>query len=45
VGVVEDSLVAFSGADTEPTPLASFGQIRSTVSSARQVQIGARLVY
>ncbi len=39
------SLVAFSGAGTETVPLASFGQIRSTVTSARQMQIGARVVF
>jgi hypothetical protein len=38
------SLVAFSGADGEP-PLASFGQIRSTATSSRQMQIGARIVF
>ncbi|HSG00072.1 MAG TPA: hypothetical protein VLA20_03035, partial [Vicinamibacterales bacterium] len=39
------SLVAFSGTGTETAPLASFGQIRSTITSARQMQIGARVVF
>ena len=39
------SLVAFSGTVGETTPLASFGQIRSTITSARQVQIGARVAF
>jgi hypothetical protein len=39
------ALVAFNGtADTE-APLPSFGQIRTTVTSARQVQLGVRLVF
>ena len=39
------TLVAFAGsADGEP-PLASFGRIRSTVTSARQMQLGARVVF
>jgi hypothetical protein len=38
------SLVVFSGADNAP-PLPSFGQIRTTTTSARQVQIGARLAF
>ena len=39
------SLVAFSGTGTETAPLASFGQIRTTVTSARQMQIGVRVVF
>jgi carboxypeptidase family protein/TonB-dependent receptor-like protein len=39
------SLVAFSGTGTETAPLASFGQIRSTTTSARQAQIGVRVVF
>ncbi len=39
------SLVAFSGTGVETAPLASFGQIRSTLTSARQMQIGARIVF
>jgi hypothetical protein len=38
------ALVAFSGTDNAP-PLASFGQIRTTTTSARQVQLGARLAF
>ena len=39
------SLVAFSGTGTETAPLASFGQIRSTISSARQMQLGVRFTF
>ncbi len=39
------SLVAFSGTGTETAPLPSFGQIRSTITSARQAQIGVRVVF
>jgi hypothetical protein len=39
------SLVAFSGMGTETAPLASFGQIRTTTTSARQMQIGVRVVF
>ena len=36
------ALIAFAGnADNEP-PLASFGRIRTTVTSARQIQVGVR---
>ena len=39
------TLTAFAGsADTE-TPLASFGRIRTTVTSSRQIQLGLRLVF
>ena len=39
------SLLAFAGlADNEPT-LPTFGRIRSTVTSSRQVQVGARVVF
>jgi hypothetical protein len=37
------SLVAFSGTGTETAPLSSFGQIRSTITSARQMQLGVRV--
>ena len=37
------SLVAFSGSET--APLASFGQVRSTITSARQMQLGVRLTF
>jgi hypothetical protein len=39
------SLVAFSGSGTETAPLASFGQIRSTTTSARQMQLGVRVTF
>jgi hypothetical protein len=39
------SLVAFSGTGVETAPLASFGQIRSTVTSARQMQLGLRFTF
>ena len=39
------SLIAFSGTGSETAPLASFGQIRSTITSARQMQLGVRVVF
>jgi hypothetical protein len=39
------SLVAFSGTGTETAPLESFGQIRSTVTAARQMQVGVRFTF
>jgi len=39
------SLIAFSGTAAEEAPLASFGQIRTTVTSARQVQLGLRWMF
>jgi hypothetical protein len=39
------SLVVFSGTGTDTAPLASFGQIRSTTTSARQMQVGARITF
>ena len=38
------SLVAFSGTDGEPM-LSSFGVIRSTITSARQMQLGVRISF
>jgi hypothetical protein len=38
------SLVVFSGTEGE-APLSSFGQIRSTSTSARQAQIGVRVIF
>jgi hypothetical protein len=38
-------LIAFAGTSDTEAPLASFGQIRSTVTSARQVQLGVRWTY
>ena len=37
------NLVAFAGAADGEQPLGSFGRIRNTVTSARQVQLGARI--
>ena len=37
--------IAFAGAAANEAPLATFGRIRSTVTSARQVQLGARIVF
>jgi hypothetical protein len=37
--------VVFSGIGGDQTPLATFGQIRSTVTSARQVQLGVRIAF
>ena len=39
------TLIAFAGAAANEAPLASFGRIRSTVTSSRQLQIGLRLVF
>jgi hypothetical protein len=39
------TLIAFAGAAATEAPLASFGRIRSTVTSARQLQIGVRVSF
>jgi hypothetical protein len=39
------TLIAFAGASQNEAPLASFGRIRSTVTSARQIQLGARIAF
>ena len=39
------TLIAFAGAAANEAPLASFGRIRSTVTSARQMQLGARVSF
>lgn len=39
------SLVAFAGTAATEAPLATFGQIRSTVTSARQGQLGVRISF
>ena len=39
------TLIAFAGAAANEAPLASFGRIRSTVTSARQMQIGLRIAF
>lgn len=39
------SLLAFAGAADNERPLPSFGRIRSTVSSSRQIQLGVRISF
>ena len=39
------SLLAFAGLADNEAPLPTFGRIRNTVTSARQIQVGARLVF
>lgn len=39
------ALTAFTGTAPTEQPVATFGRIRSTITSARQIQIGARLVF
>ena len=39
------SLIAFSGQRDGEAPLSTFGRIRSTVTSSRQVQLGLRVVF
>jgi hypothetical protein len=39
------TLIAFAGAAPNEAPLASFGRIRSTVTSARQMQLGVRVTF
>ncbi len=39
------SLIAFTGAVDNEQPLSTFGVIRSTVTSSRQIQLGVRLVF
>jgi hypothetical protein len=39
------SLVAFAGQRDGEAPLATFGRIRSTSTSARQVQLSLRVVF
>ena len=39
------TLIAFAGVAANEAPLGSFGRIRSTVTSARQLQLGARLSF
>ena len=35
------TLIAFAGVSASEAPLSSFGRIRSTTTSARQIQLGA----
>jgi hypothetical protein len=37
------TLIAFSGTTDNEQPLASFGRVRNTVTSARQIQLGIRI--
>jgi hypothetical protein len=39
------SLTAFAGAADNEAPLTSFGRIRSTVTSSRQIQFGLRVMF
>ena len=39
------TLIAFAGASATEAPLASFGRIRSTVTSSRQMQLGVRVAF
>ena len=39
------TLIAFAGATAGEAPLATFGRIRSTVTSARQMQLGLRVTF
>ena len=39
------TLIAFAGAAAGEAPLATFGRIRSTVTSARQMQLGIRVTF
>jgi hypothetical protein len=39
------TLIAFAGAAANEAPLASFGRLRSTVTSARQIQLGVRIAF
>ena len=38
-------LIAFAGQADGEAPLATFGRIRTTVTSARQMQLGVRAVF
>jgi hypothetical protein len=39
------TLIAFTGSADDELPQPSFGRIRSTITAARQVQLGARVVF
>jgi hypothetical protein len=39
------SLIAFTGAADNEQPLSTFGVIRTTVTSSRQIQLGIRVVF
>jgi hypothetical protein len=39
------TLIAFAGMTANEAPLATFGRVRSTVTSARQMQLGLRFSF
>jgi hypothetical protein len=39
------TLIAFAGAGPNEAPLSSFGRVRSTVTSSRQMQMGVRIAF
>lgn len=45
VNFANPTVVAFAGVAASEAPLPSFGRIRSTVTSARQIQLGARFAF
>ena len=45
VNFAPPSLVAFTGMADDTAPLSSFGQIRGTITSGRQMQLGLRFVF
>ena len=45
VNLGSPSLVVFSGSADIEAPFATFGQIRTTATSARQIQLGARIMF
>jgi hypothetical protein len=39
------NLTAFAGTSDNEAPLSTFGRVRSTVTSSRQIQLGLRLSF
>ncbi|HEX8292840.1 MAG TPA: hypothetical protein VF570_13870, partial [Pyrinomonadaceae bacterium] len=39
------SLIVFTGAADNEQPLSTFGRVRSTTTTSRQVQLGVRLTF
>ena len=39
------ALVAFAGTSDNEAPLATFGRITTTVTSARQIQLGVKVLF
>jgi hypothetical protein len=39
------NLIAYTGTSDNETPLSTFGRIRSTVTSSRQIQLGLRISF